>query len=239
MKLPEILLHLLYPRRCPVCDRPLRREEALCPDCEQARLSFTGGVRCDVCGLRLKDCICGERLYYEKAVFPFYYEGSVRKTVQKLKFHGRLDLVKPFAEEILRAARQREILSDADVICYIPMYPKRQRNRGYNQAQELAAELGKQANLPVEPLLYKMTDTEIQHDLPLSRRRGNVIGVFEPTPEFEASIAGKTVLLADDILTSGNTLNEAAKTLLIFGAEKVYGLCNSAAKKKKKQNGSK
>ena len=233
MKLPKALLRIVYPDRCPVCDRPLRREEEICPGCERSRLAFTGGARCEVCGLRLKECVCSDRLFYEKAAFPFYYDGDVRSTLQKLKFGGRLDLVPAFAREMRRAGEARNVFDGADVICYVPMHRAARRKRGYNQAAELAEALGKLTGLPVVPLLYKCMKTAPQHDLRLSRRRGNVLGAFEPVPETEAQIGGKRVLLVDDILTSGNTLNEAAKTLLIFGAEDVRCLCAAAAKRKR------
>ena len=233
MRLPRELLRILYPNRCPVCDRPLPREAEICPGCEKARLTYTGGARCEVCGLRLKDCACGERLFYEKAVFPFHYDGDVRATLRKLKFSGRLDLVSPVAREICRAAEERGVLRDADLLCFVPMRRFAQFRRGYNQAAELAAEVGRRTGIPVVPLLWKCQRTAPQHTLRLSRRRGNVLGAFEPVPETEAMIEGRTVLLVDDILTSGNTANEAAKTLLIFGAAQVIILCAAAAKKKK------
>lgn len=232
----ETLLRVLFPRRCPVCDKPLRRGETICPGCEPARLSFTGGARCPVCGLRVRDCGCGDRLFYDKVCFPFYYEGGVRQTLQKLKFGGRTDLAEVYADEMLRAAAQRGLLEGADAVCWIPMRPKAERRRGYNQARLLAEAIGKKTGLPVVPYLYKAEDTAPQHDLRLSRRRGNILGVFEPVPDTETEIAGRTVLLTDDILTSGNTLNEAAKTLLIFGAERVVCLCAAGAKKKEKTN---
>ena len=88
------------------------------------------------------------------------------------------------------------------------------------------------------PLLIKCEKNETQHNLPLSLRRGNMLGVFDPAPGNAALIEGKTVILVDDIMTSGNTLNEAAKTLMIFGAEKVYCLCAAARPRtKNRKNG--
>ena len=228
----DAILHVFFPLRCPVCDRPLRMGEMICPGCEDARIRNTGGARCAVCGLPVRICACGVRLFYDKVCFPFFYEDEVRRTLQKLKFSDRQDLARMYAAEMLRAAAERDLLRGVDVISFVPMRKKAERRRGYNQARLLAEEVGRQAGLPVAALLDKIADTATQHDLRLSRRRGNVLGAFEPAADSQARIEGKTILLTDDIVTSGNTLNEAAKTLMIFGAERVVCLCAAGARKR-------
>ena len=228
------LLRAFFPDRCPVCDRPFRGEGAVCPDCVGERLKAPSGAACPVCGLPLRDCVCGRRLYYQKAAFPFLYRGGVKNSVQKMKFRGRLDLVEPFAAEMCAAAERRGLFEDAELVTFVPARPVARFRRGYNQAEELARAVAKRAGLPAARLLVKCEKNETQHALPLSLRRGNMLGVFDPAPESEAQLAGKTVILVDDIMTSGNTLNEAAKTLMIFGAEKVYCLCAAARPRLKK-----
>ena len=225
------ILRAFFPNRCPVCDRVIEDNGPLCPDCAGLRVPVPVGARCGVCGLPPKECVCGRQLYYEKAAFPFFYRDAVRNSLQKLKFRNRVDLVAAFSSEMARAARERGFLEDADVMTHIPARRSSVFWRGYNQAELLARAAAKETGLPFEALLYKCERTEKQHDLRLARRRGNVLGAFDPVPGAEPRIEGKTIVLVDDILTSGNTVNEAAKTLLIFGAEKVYVLCAAARQK--------
>ena len=225
------ILRAFFPDRCPVCDRAIADNGPLCPDCAGLRIPAARGAKCDVCGLPPKECVCGRQLYYEKAAFPFFYRNAVRGSLQKLKFRNRVDLAAAFSAEMARAARERGITEDADVVTFIPARRSSVFWRGYNQAELLARGVAKETGLPFEALLYKCEKTEKQHDLRMARRRGNVLGAFEPVPGAEPRIEGKTVVLVDDILTTGNTTNEAAKTLLIFGAEKVYVLCAAARQK--------
>ena len=164
---------------------------------------------------------------------PFFYENDVKHALHKMKFRGRLDLIKPFAGFAANALRERGLLSKTDVITYIPMSKKELRRHSCNQAEHLAKEIGKQTGLPVKQLLYKTAETPSQHSLGLNRRKGNMIGIFEPLKECLPDIENKTVLVVDDIITTGSTLNEAAKTLLIFGAEDVYAAGVAQGKKKK------
>ncbi len=85
------------------------------------------------------------------------------------------------------------------------------------------------------PLLQKQKTTRTQHALSAVERRGNLLGAFEPDPKLEAQIEGKRIVLVDDICTTGSTLNEAAKTLMIFGAERVDCLCAAVRPRKKEK----
>ena len=115
------------------------------------------------------------------------------------------------------------------------MTKKATQIRTYNQAQQFALALGDILQIPCEETIIKPHDTPNQHDLPAVLRHGNLTGVFELPPEKEALIKDKVILLADDITTTGSTLREAAKTLLIFGAKEVRGVCiaRSSAEKQR------
>ena len=227
---------LFFPQRCFICDRVLPYPETVCDACSQRLLRFCEmkGAKCDICGLPHKNCICGPARFYKKAVFPLYYEGDVRISLHELKFRGRLDKTPPFADAMVSALTERDVLSQTDALTFIPMTQQRQKERGYNQAEALCAAVSERTGLPVLPLLERYGDPGLQHDLKsASRRRGNILGAFEPNKAMLEKIADGRILVIDDILTSGATLNEAAKTLLIFGAQDVFVCCAAAVPKKR------
>jgi ComF family protein len=237
-KLLQRVTALIYPNRCFICDKVVPYPETVCENCRPKiiRYSQLSGAVCDICGLKLDRCGCRPNRLYEKAVFPLLFEDDVRASLHRFKFRNRTDKAKPFAEAIKTALEERELLQDVELLTFIPMGKKALRKRGYNQAQLLCEELQKATHLPMLPLLYKYSANATQHDLKdYMFRSGNILGVYEPDPQYADQIEGKRILLVDDILTSGATLNEAAKTLLIFGAESVYVAAAAAVPKKNKK----
>lgn len=222
-ELLKTLLTAFFPKRCPVCDKIITKEKITCPNCRPLILhSPDSGEACAVCGLSVYNCGCRKGRIYSKIVFPFRYEGKVKSSLYKMKFRGRADLIKGSAAVLYESLCSRGILTDTDIITFVPMTEKHERKRGYNQAKVLADEIGRRSGIPVIPLLYKISDSETQHELKLLRRSGNLLGAFEPFPDAVSLIKDKNILVLDDIITSGNTLNEIAKTLLIFSANEVY-----------------
>lgn len=233
----ERMIRIFYPNRCVICDRALPPGPVVCEDCTPKLLTYPKGRKavCPICGFKEKDCTCGKWRYYDRSVFPVYFEGDMRRSVHAFKFNGRLDKAKPLAALIIDVLHQRDMLPGIDCITYVPMGKNRLRKRGYNQAQQLAHAIGKETGLPVDDLLYKCQNTPSQHDQNAIRRQGNLLGVYEPYPDKLDAINGKRILLTDDIITTGATLNEAAKTLLIFGAKTVY-VCAAAGRRRQIQN---
>ena len=120
------------------------------------------------------------------------------------------------------AASVKEKFQDVtfDYITFIPQTANEMQERGYNQTEILADELGRKLNIPVATLLVKLYETKRQHNVPLLMKSGNVTGVFDCV-QLE-KIKGKTILLIDDIKTSGKTMNECAKMLNLYDAANVY-----------------
>lgn len=234
MELINRLTAVVFPNRCFVCDKVLPFPGDLCENCRKNKIDYGSikGAVCDICGLKLNDCNCAPSRYYVKAVFPFLYDGDVRSSLHRLKFRGRLDKVKPFANAMYDALKQREI-NDVDIITFIPMSERSENQRGYNQAKLLCDEISGLSEINSSGLLYKTGGNRKQHDLNMIARKGNILGIYEPKEEYIPLIKGKTILIVDDILTTGSTLNEAAKTLLIFGAENVYVAAAAARPKKR------
>lgn len=232
------LPYIFFPARCCVCDKVIGPGEDICRDCGRLVIRYpVKKAYCSVCGIEYENCSCGKRLLYAKLASPFFYEGDVKRALHRFKFRGRTDLAAPFAKRMADALRERDMLKEIDVITFIPMRKKAKFDRGYNQSEMLADTIGELTRIPVKQLLFKAVKTPKQHSLGMRRRKGNVLGAFEPLPDIIGDIAGKKILVVDDIVTTGSTLNETAKTLLIFGAEQVYAAAAAQGKKRKSKNG--
>ena len=224
MKPGKLLGRLLFPPCCIICGAPLTGDEILCGGCKQYLNHPAGRKRCPVCFLSTDRCGCGKRLYYEQVAAPFLRDTPAKRTVDRMKFRNRLDLIRPLAQCMKYALDERDMTAKPDLITYIPMDRKMEKKRGYNQAALLARELSELTNLPCVPLLEKYIETPTLHETESRLNRpGALLGAYEPVREAIPAFEGKNVLLTDDIVTTGATFNEAAKTLMIFGANKVYG----------------
>ena len=227
MKLTELLTGFLFPPRCVVCRKPLPRDRMICPDCERyVNHPDPSRSRCSVCFLPQKECVCGKKLYYDKLAAPFLGSTPAKQSVYDMKFRQKLDLIKPLAHFIKLALDERDMTDKADLITYIPMSRARRFQKGFDHAEELAKELAKLTALPCEALLERYQKAPPQHSMKKRiMRSGNLLGVYEPVRERLQDIEGRRILLVDDITTTGATFNEAAKTLMIFGAESVCCAC--------------
>lgn len=166
----------------------------------------------------------------------FYYEGELNKTVFKLKFRSRRDIAKSFAKVIYESLCERNILEKTDIITFVPMTGFAEFRRGYNQAELIAKHLSAMSSKPYMKLLYKIGKTKNQHDLKGFERTGNLLGIFEPVKKNSEMIENKRILIIDDVSTTGSTLNEAAKTLLIFGASEINASVFTVTKKNKNKH---
>ena len=205
MRFPDPILDLLFPPKCPFCGELLEKGALLCPDCQRDLPWLTGGA-----GERAVELTGG-------CVSPLRYDGEVRKAIHGYKFGGHSARCKPFG--LLVAQCVRDWGYEADLISWPSLSKKRRRERGYDQAQLLAGEVGKALGLPVVKTLEK-AHRPAQSGLDgLEARRVNVLGAYTAVePE---NFRGKTVLLVDDVVTTGATLSECAGTLRAAGAAAV------------------
>lgn len=224
------LTAVLFPERCACCGEVVRVGEGCCAQC-RAQLSRITPPVCPFCGRGREACCCRKhRRHFERCISPFYYEGAVRKGILRLKEEESWDTIRFLAAEMAEAVEREYAELRFDGVIPVPMTSRALKKRGFNQSFLLAEELGRCLSLPVWEPLQKLVDTRPQKALSAVERSGNVLGVFELTAG--AAVAGKTLLLADDLVTTGATLDECAKMLKIYGADAVYAVTATATKPK-------
>lgn len=208
------LLDLIYPPRCAFCHDFVPNGKVLV---------------CESCRNRLPRTIDGGRQkapFVSAAIAPFYYEKDVRESLHRFKFFGCTGYAKAYAP-YLADLIQQEFGSDFDDISWVPVSRKRLRKRGYDQAKLLAAAVGKL--LDVQPIrtLRKIRDTAPQSLTgSAEERKRNIVDAY--TTYHPERFSGKTILLIDDIYTTGSTVSECARMLGKAGADKV--LCATVAR---------
>ncbi len=207
-------LDLLFPPRCVFCRKFLRGSEKLyCAACEKT-LPYTSGG-----GEKTGD-------FFSVCVAPLYYEDTVRESILRFKFKGATGYSQAYGK--LLADCIREHLSGRyDLISWVPLSSKRLAERGYDQSMLLAMAAALELEDVAVCTLDKVKDVEKQSLVgPVEKRRANIAGAYRPAdPEL---VAGKRILLIDDIVTTGSTLSECARTLLDAGAAEV--LCAVVAR---------
>lgn len=228
------LIKLLYPQRCKYCDIVIDIRREICHTCESTLQKIEGEV-CKLCGVKAEDCNCGHKKHYYKYICaPFYYEGAASRAIWRFKFKNKIELSKVFAEDLTECFDAHYKDYAFDLCTFVPSSKESLKERGYNQAELLARDFCKIKDLPCEELLLKTKETKIQHDLLSVERSGNLAGAIELKNEVD--LINKRILLIDDIKTTGSTLNECAKMLLIGGAEEVFCLTVAITNKKQEKN---
>lgn len=235
----EFLKDLAWPRTCEVCGAHVDRPGSyLCSDCVM-RLPFvpTDGL-CRKCGrdaagldgeFLCEDCRM-HRPAFDRCVSAFRFEGEARELVNAFKFRDRLYLRNDLVDFLEAAVRVR--FKIPELACVVPMPSTRLHRfwRGYNQCAYLAELLAKRIGKPCVPLLCRIGAPRRQGGLTEADRRQNVLGTFAVRPRalLRLDAVHATVLLVDDIMTTGSTLAEAARTLKDAGVARVW--CASLAK---------
>lgn len=219
MKLDKIgnwLLDLLFPPRCPWCDKIIVPGEKCA--CENTR----GEYRCASGQLNLAAANQNGE-FIDKVWACFRYEEKIRQAMLRFKFESEPMLAVPFGEEMANKAMENHLTQSYDILVPIPVSKKTLNHRGYNQTLLLAQEVAKHTGMLCTPALYKIKETKPQRELEREERKTNIVDAF--FVEIPKAIKGKRILLVDDIITTGSTLNEAAKILIKAGAVECGALC--------------
>ena len=205
MRLAARLLDLLFPPKCVFCQRLLAENETeLCTRCRRELPETQKEIKR---GEFFSSCIC-----------VYDYEGLVRESVLRFKFGGMRQYAGAYGRLLaMRLLRQKE---QYDLVSWVPVSAKRRRSRGYDQTELLAHAVAKELELPCTQTLQKIRHNPAQSSQrDAAARRANVLGAYRAvSPE---RFAGRSVLLIDDILTTGATLSECSRVLLTAGASSV------------------
>jgi len=223
-----IALDTVLPPLCASCRAPLGNPGGLCPTC-WSRVSFIAPPFCERLGIPftydpgpgiLSMEAIADPPSYGRARAAVRYDDIARDLVHRLKYGDRLDLVATMGRWMARAGR--ELLADADALVPVPLHWRRLWGRRFNQAAALAKVAAATGGLPVlTDALRRRRATPQQVGLSRGERAVNVQGAFAVTQDGKAAIYGKRLVLVDDVLTSGATVDTCARTLLRAGARNV------------------
>lgn len=218
----------LFPAICLGCHEITARQGTLCPKC-WTKVRFIERPYCDVLGTPFAidhgdGAISGDALAdpppFRRLRSAVAYGDVARKLVQSLKYQDRTDLAPWMAVWMARAGS--ELLAQTDVIAPVPLHPLRYLSRRFNQSAELARALSRTSGRTFDPaILIRTKRTRQQVGLGANERQDNVRGAFSVAEDQKIKVAGKSVLLVDDVYTTGATVKAAAKTLKKAGAAHV------------------
>jgi ComF family protein len=226
------LLDVMFPPLCITCHRPVAEPHNLCAMCWN-EVSFLEGPECAQCGLPFdidpgSETLCAARHAsppaFDRARAVMRYDEASKAPLLALKRADRLDIVPAFARWLERSGRS--LLAETDLIVPVPLHRVRLWHRRFNQAALLAGSLARARGLPFDPLaLVRTRPTKSQGAMPSAKaRRRNVRGAFRVSPARESTVQDRTVLLVDDVFTTGATLDACAKALKKAGAARVLAL---------------
>jgi ComF family protein len=227
-RLAEMLVDALLPPACAFCGRP---GQMVCLDCLSA-IQWVREPVCELCGRPVQGGRCRDCRTNPPALQTIrsatYYQDPVKRLVHRFKYEGLFALSRPLGRLMVEAwpAWERPV----DLVVPIPLHSRRRSERGYNQSELLVTEMCRHVNLTADNrALTRVRWTQPQLGLTADERRANVHGAFVADP---ARVAGKRVLLVDDVCTTGSTLTAAAMALQDAGALAVraYCLCTVAAR---------
>lgn len=214
------LLALFFPPKCILCQKVLPEAQTdLCHSCRRDteeykksthKISFVAGWTA-----------------------MWYYNGKVRDSMLRYKFYGRRSYGEVYGR-LLAMKLHREPLCQYDILTWVPVSNRRKWKRGYDQVELIARSAASELGTAATPVLKKIRHNKPQSRLPdVSHRRANVLGAF--TVIDPSAILGKRVLLLDDIITTGATVSECARTLLTAGAKEVHCAAVAALNKEKRR----
>ncbi len=230
MRFPlETFFQFVLPRQCHCCERFLDAgQEGICSDC-LSEIQWIAPPFCSVCGTpfvsrEIRNHPCGscltQRTYFTMARALAAYQGTFQETIHQWKYEGKAALTPSLGQWMTEGFYRYWEPKLFDLLIPVPLHKKRLRERGFNQALLLVKELSHRTGIPYRKgILRKIRPTTPQVHLNGVEREKEVKGSFQLAGN--GKLGGKTILLVDDVYTTGATVNECSKVLLAGGAERV------------------
>ena len=229
-RLSAALLDIVLPPACLACRKAIETHGALCPSCWD-RMGFIERPYCERLGtpfvqdlgaegLLSPEAIANPPVYARARAVARFDEGPARQLVHRLKYGDKLDMAKPMGAWMARAGA--ELLTEADMLVPVPLHRNRLWTRKFNQSAELAQVVSRHCGVPMDAFaLARIKPTVPQVGLTRTKRAENVQGAFRVPDEAKFRLIDRNVVLVDDVLTSGATINAASRALLRGGAKRV------------------
>ena len=226
-KLREMMVELLFPRRCPVCEDIVEpKGKLICRECEE-KIHFISEPVCKICGREIlshEEELCGNckrhRFSFEYGLSLMSYSDVAARSITRIKYTGAKEYLDYYGKKAVDYYGERIRSMEVDAIVPIPVHKSRLKIRGYNQALVLAEIMGRELGIPVlGDVLLRRKKTAASKELNAAERLKNLSSAF-----FAENIPGdmRSVLIVDDIFTTGATLEAASRCLKKAGVEKVY-----------------
>ena len=229
-KLKHTLVNSFYPKhiKCIYCGSEISKQNQydMCENCSNS-LPIISKNFCNRCGLQFEKDGSGICLNCKSTNFHFTlarsalnFDSNVVSAIHKFKYAKYKFLAEPFAHLLHNTLNKQNW--NIDIICYVPLFEKREKERGYNQSRELAYQLSKLTKISVFDNILRIRDTPTQTSLSRNQRKENVKGSFKIINK--NLIKNLNILLIDDVFTTGSTTNEISKELKSAGANNIYVL---------------
>lgn len=226
-KLAEMMVELIFPRRCPVCEDIVEpKGELICPECEE-KLHFISEPVCRICGREIlsdEEELCENckrhRFSFEYGFALMSYSDVAARSITRVKYTGAREYLDYYGKMAVKYYGDRIKSMGIDAIVPIPIHKSRMKIRGYNQALVLAEVMGRELHIPVcGDVLFRHKKTAASKELNAAERLKNLSSAFSAG---EIPKDMRSVLVVDDIFTTGATLEAASRCLRSAGVEKVY-----------------
>lgn len=230
----NMLTELLFPRRCPVCDRPVDRLGSyICTDCV-GKLKYNENAYCLKCGRGLDDnsmelCEnCTKGVHYFDQGRVLYDYDSVKEAIFRLKYKNRMEYAEFFGKQMAAKLGNQIKRWNPEAIVSVPLYKTRERERGYNQSALISKVLSGELEIPLEEnLIARIRPTVSQKSLKGKDRQNNLKNAFKIQ---QNDVKLKTIIVVDDVYTTGATMDEVARCLKEAGIQKVYCISLAAGR---------
>ncbi|OFW81369.1 MAG: hypothetical protein A2887_03600 [Alphaproteobacteria bacterium RIFCSPLOWO2_01_FULL_40_26] len=223
------LLSIFFPSHCLSCEEIVSKDALFCSECWQ-KLQFISEPKCKICSYPFEVEIkhlppfCSQCLLkkpsYDRSVVIFRYNHIIRTAISALKYRDQTFLAKKFST--LLVSKSKNEIDACDLITAVPLHPKKLRKRKFNQAAMIAKKLSPEKF--ITDLLWRTADTTPQVQLRKKQREKNLKRAFVMNKKYRNNVKNKKILLVDDVMTTGATLENCAKELKRRGAKEVVVL---------------